>query len=78
MSEYIAEKHRIKIFSASLFAKLLPVHLAENMLIKDAYYAEVLCQYIGNNFSDACQFEGLPLIVATNNSHRQQVLSLSR
>ena len=65
------------MFTVRIFSSLLPQLITTPTMLDDKYYCEIVWDFIQNNFTNAVEFEGLPMIVVTDQQGTARTLSLS-
>ena len=65
------------MFTVRIFISLLPQLITTHTMLDDKYYCEIVWDFIQNNFTNAVEFEGLPMIVVTDQHGTARTLSLS-
>ena len=78
IASLLVECCQLRMFSARVFSSLLPRLISDKVMVADAYYCEILWDYVSKNFSDVSPFEGLPLIMELDSDGRRLVHTLSK
>lgn len=66
------------MFTVRIFSSMLPQLITTQTMLDDKYYCEIVWDFIQNNYQSAVEFEGLPMIVASDMEGTARTLSLSR